>query len=76
MRKRWRRRNGESLDRLFFLPAAHCAQEPSEENPDAVADECDDGQQNEENYERGEIIHASQAVTASSELNSRRFIKL
>ena len=60
------RRDGKSLDRLFFLPAADRAEEPGEEDPDAVADERNDGQQNEENYEDREIVHASQAVKATS----------
>ena len=64
-----RRRDGKSLDSLFFLPAADGAQEPREEDPEAVADERNDGQQNEENYERSEIAHASQAVKATSRSN-------
>ena len=68
-RWRWQRRNRESLDSLFFLSAADRAQEPREEDPEAVADERNDGQQNEENYERSGIAHASQAVKATSRSN-------
>ena len=61
-----RRRRGDARNARFFLVAADCAQEPREEDPNAVADQRDDRQQNEEDYEN---FHASQAVRVTSRSN-------
>src|SRR6185295_15900436 len=59
-------RKRQTLDRRFLFTAADRAQEPGEKNPNAVADERNDGQQNKENYEGREIFHASQVVKETS----------
>ena len=56
--------------RLFLLKGKDGAEEPREENPNCMADERNDAQQDEKDYERGEIIHASQAVNATSRSNN------
>ena len=57
-------------DRVFLLDRKDDAKDPREENPNCMADERNDAHQDEKDYERGEIIHASQAVNATSRSNN------
>ena len=62
----WRWRSGDGRNGDFFLITANRAQEPREKDPNTVADQRDDRQQNEEDYEN---FHASQVVRVTSRSN-------